>query len=176
MPQKPPFDTLGKHLKYLREQTHESLAEVSGAVEIEERHLERIEAGRERPAEDILMLLINHFDMADQEAIQLWELAGYDGQIRARAAAEELTPNNSKSTVILLAIDARTMYTDGAEVVATQAGITLNFTQASGQKQPLPVARLGMSYEQAEALLNGLQQALLRGRYRRGPRQLPPTT
>src|SRR5438309_12010771 len=74
-----PFKTLGTHLKYLREQSNESLAEVSGAVEIAEDALMRIEDGQERPEEDILLLLINHFAMPDQEAVQLWELAGYDG-------------------------------------------------------------------------------------------------
>jgi len=38
-----PFKTLGSHLKYLREQSSESLAEVSGAVEIDESMLEDIE-------------------------------------------------------------------------------------------------------------------------------------
>ena len=51
-----PFQPLGGHLKYLREQSHQSLAEVSGAVEIDESALERIEAGLERPAEDVLLL------------------------------------------------------------------------------------------------------------------------
>ncbi len=74
----PPFKTLGTHLKYLREHSSESLAEVSGAVEINEDIMERIEQGVERPSEEILMLLISHFNMQDNEAVQLWELAGYD--------------------------------------------------------------------------------------------------
>ena len=49
-PQQKPYQTLGKHLRYLREQHSESLAEVSGAVEIDEKLIERIEAGHERPA------------------------------------------------------------------------------------------------------------------------------
>jgi transcriptional regulator with XRE-family HTH domain len=59
----PPFKTLGTHLKYLRERGAETLAEVSGAVEINEDILERIEQGSERPSEEILMLLISHFNM-----------------------------------------------------------------------------------------------------------------
>jgi len=80
----PPFKTLGTHLKYLREQVRESLAEVSGAVEIDVNVLERIEQGFERPSEDILLLLISHFAMPDQEAVQLWELAGYDGDVSGK--------------------------------------------------------------------------------------------
>jgi len=45
----------------LRENHRESAAEVSGAVEIDEKSLRRIEAGTERPSEDILLLLISHF-------------------------------------------------------------------------------------------------------------------
>jgi hypothetical protein len=171
-----PFQTLGTHLRYLREQLQESLAEVSGAVEIDEAALERIESGRERPAEDILLLMISHFNMQDQEAVQLWELAGYDGEVPGHGKTDDDSsgPQNSKPFVVLLAIDARTMYTDGADITANQAGITMHFTQANGQKQPLPVARLGMSYEQAYRVLQGLQQALLRSKYMQGPKALPP--
>lgn len=172
---KAPFETLGKHLKYLREQHQESLAEVSGAVEIEEGALERIEQGVERPAEDILLLLINHFGMQDQEAVQLWELAGYEAASADKfQIPDDLPPLNGRSVVMLLAVDVRTMYSDGVEITANPAGVTLNFTQASGQTQPVPVARIGMSYEQAEMVLNVLNQALLRGKYLRGPKGLPP--
>ena len=60
-----PFKPLGSHLRYLREQIQESVAEVSGAVEIDMDALERFEQGVERPSEDILMLLINHFNIQD---------------------------------------------------------------------------------------------------------------
>ncbi len=72
-----PFRTLGKHLKILRENQRKSLAEVSGAVEIDTDVLERIEKGEERPSEDLLMLLVSYFDLKDHEAVQLWDSAGY---------------------------------------------------------------------------------------------------
>ncbi len=72
-----PFLPLGNHLKYVREQSRESLAEVSGAVEIDEQHLERIEAGLERPAEDILLLLINHFQVQDRRQGTILYYWGY---------------------------------------------------------------------------------------------------
>jgi hypothetical protein len=68
----------------------------------------------------------------------------------------------------------RTVYTDGIEINANQTGMTMNFTQVSGQERPMPVARLGMSYEQAEQVLKQLQQALLKSKYLRGPKVLPP--
>jgi transcriptional regulator with XRE-family HTH domain len=172
---KAPFATLGTHLKYLREQLKESQAEVAGAVEIDERHLERIEAGQERPAEDILLLLISHFDMQDQEAVQLWELAGYDGEM-----PEQIQPKdqgtNSKSIVMLLALDLRTMYTDGVMVDSSPAGITLTFTQAGEKGQTMPVAKLGMSFEQAEEVIKNLYSGVQTGKLLNQPKALPPQT
>lgn len=169
-----PYVSLGKHLKYVREQLNRSIAEVSGAVEIDDALLERIESGIERPSEDILLLLISHLDVQDQEAVQLWELAGYDGEV-----PEQLRPTieiqNGKATVMLLALDLRTQYSDGATIETTQAGLTLNFTQSTG-KTPSSVAKVGMSYDQAEQVLEQLQKAILQGRYQKSPRQLPPKT
>ncbi len=174
-PQQTPFVTLGKHLKYVREQTKQSLAEVSGAVEIDAATLERIEAGTERPHEDILLLLISYFNIQDQEAVQLWELAGYDGEVPDKLRPGDELQIGSKNTVMLLALDMRTMYTDGLEIDQTDTGLTLNFTQASAKQQSSPVARLGMSYDQAERVIKQLQQAVLRHRYDHGPKRLPPS-
>lgn len=178
-PQHKPYQTLGKHLRYLREQQRESLAEVSGAVEIDEHMMERIEDGRERPAEEILLLLISHFDMQDQEAVQLWELAGYDGDTPGPARAEEILQDVSsgqKPVVILMGMDNRIMYTDSVQIDADQAGLVMNFGQLNSKKQQQPIAKLGMSYEQAEEVLRQLQKAILQGKYSSGPKFLPPST
>lgn len=168
---KPPFATLGTHLKYLREQSCQTLGEVSGAVEIDEYMLERIESGAERPSEDILMLLISHFGMRDQEAVRLWELAGYEDRGEQGRAAELL--ETSGKPVLLLAMDMRTLYSDHLDVQWNQAGLTLEFGQKGAKDQAIPVSRVGMSYDQAELMVKVLQQAILRGRYHTGPKQLP---
>lgn len=72
-----PFKPLGKKLKELRNQANESLAEASGAVEIDVRQLASFELGQTRPAEDVLLLLLSHFSVKDDEAVKLWEVAGY---------------------------------------------------------------------------------------------------
>lgn len=172
----PPYTTLGTRLKYLREQHNESLGEVSGAVEIDIEKLQRIEQGTERPSEDILVLLINHFGMQGSEALRLWELAGYDGD-----APESLTPPSEvsisgKPVMVLMAMEARTAYTDGVEAVANQAGVTVEFTQAGAQGQAASVAKLGMSCEQAENVIKTLQSALLKAKYSGGHRALPAST
>jgi transcriptional regulator with XRE-family HTH domain len=167
-PHYPPFKTLGTRLKYLRERSQESVAEVSGAVEIDEDKLDRIEQGIERPSEEILMLLMSHFNMHDTEAVQIWELAGYDRNLGPDTATG-MTDDFSavKPMVMLLAIDVRTQYTDGIEITADNAGVTMNFTQQAGKGAVQSVARVGMSMEQAEAVAKALQQALLHVRFGR---------
>jgi transcriptional regulator with XRE-family HTH domain len=171
-----PFKMLGNHLKYLREQLKESVIEVSGAVEIDASDLERIEQGQERPTEDILLLLIQHYDMQDQEAVQLWELAGYDGDNsphRQKIEANTAAMFQNKQMVMLLAMDMRTMYSDGIDITINQAGLTLNFTQTTGENQQTAVGRIGMSYDQAVEVMKTLEQALLRAKYLKHQRQLP---
>ena len=169
-----PFTTLGKHLKYVRQQLDQSLAEVSGAVEIEEQRLERIEAGVERPTEDILLLLISHFGMQEQQAVQLWELADYGDELPDQIK-QDVEQVINKSVVMLLAMDTRAIYSDGVEVDVTKAGITLNFTQAGGQANNTPVSRVGMSIDQAEEVARSIQQAVLTAKYS-GTKLLPPKT
>lgn len=173
-----PFKTLGTHLRYLREQSKESLAEVSGAVEIEEGRLIRMEDGLERPAEDILLLLISHFEMPDQEAVQLWELAGYDGAPERVHLNSEETPAASaqKAVVMFLALDMRAIYSDGMQATTNTSGVTLNFTQTGGHAQPHSIGRIGMSYQQAHQVVRDLQQALIKAKYLDGPKRLPPST
>lgn len=170
-----PFTTLGKHLKYIREQQDESIAEVSGAVEIDAQRLERIEAGEERPSEDILLLLISHFDMNEQQAVQLWELADYGDEL-----PDQIKPDidqlMNKQVVMLLAADTRTMYSDGVQAIANKAGITLSFTQANGPDSNIIVSKVGMSVEQAQQVVHEIQSALLKAQYAKKPKQLPPST
>lgn len=174
-PSKKPYKTLGTHLKYLREQSNQTIAEVSGSVEIEDAALERIEAGLECPSEDILLLLINHFNMRDQEATQLWELAGYGPRIEEKAPANDDNTIH-KQVVMLLALDTRTVYSDGVVLDSNRAGVTISFTQSSAQPTPTVVARLGMSHEQAQQVVRTLQTALLQAKFGTGPKALPPST
>jgi len=169
-----PYTSLGNHLKYVREQAKQSLEEVSGAVEIDQEKLVRIEAGLERPDEEVLMLLISHFKVQDREAVQLWELADYDSEMPEEIRFSPDQSQGGKQTIMLLALDMRTMYSDGLDIMANPAGLTLNFTQAVGPKQTAPVARVGMSLGQAEQVLKALEQALIKSKYAGQPRLLPP--
>jgi transcriptional regulator with XRE-family HTH domain len=163
-----PFKHLGEKLKTIRQKLHESVAEVSGAVEIDEQKLQRIEQGHERPSEDILMLLINHFGMQDDDAAALWQLAGYD---QPTSDHDEPTPNN-RTMVMIMAVDPRIIYSDGVQITANNNGVVLNFAQGVGTPQALTTARIGMSREHASNLIHTLQKALEGSK----PAQLPPST
>lgn len=167
----PPYQSLGNHLLQLRQNRRESVAEVSGAIEIDVAALERIEQGTELPSEDILLLLISHFGIRDDEAVHLWELAGYDNYDDRGSEP----PHLSKQPVLMvLGLDARVVYTNGISVSADPSGVVMNFTQyVEPTLAPVPVARLGMSHEQAQKVLEVLEQALLRDKYTRGPKSLP---
>ena len=169
-----PFSSLGSTLKLWRQQQKESLAEVAGAIELAEDELRQIELGLERPSEDILMLLISHFDVPESEAVRLWELAGYnpddsddDLQQEVKAAA--------KTIVMAIAMDPRVMYSDGVQISANERGLILNFLQPGmGQMPAMPIARIGVSREQARNLITLLQDTLDTLDNPPTPKQLPP--
>lgn len=164
----PPFKKLGDRLKDIRQKLHESVAEVSGAVEIDEPVLQRIEQGTERPSEDILMLLISHFGMQDDEAAGLWQLAGYD-QPRDRDHHHDNDDNNGKATILVMAVDPRVIYSDGVSVTANNNGVVISFSQSNGSPNPLVTAKIGMSREQAQNVIKALQLSLEKSE----PKQLP---
>lgn len=156
-----PFAVLGDKLKDLRKKRKESLAEAAGAVELAEEQLMRIEEGVERPSEEILMLLINHFGMKEDDAVQLWELAGYDNEEDSDASESNTDGSTSKTIVMAIALDPRVMYADQVQINGNPNGVTLTFLQPGGGQMPqMPVSRVGMSREQARKMLVILKDTL----------------
>ncbi len=146
-PQLRPFRPLGKRLKALRDRANETLAEASGAVEIDVKLLASYELGHARPSEDILLLLISHFSAKDEEAVQMWEMAGYG--MRQLASS---TPDNGEQPV---------MFTDVVDVIVNNYGVVMHFMQSSGlDSQPATVSKVGMSREHAKSVLQILQTTL----------------
>lgn len=168
--QQPPYRVLGIRLRGLREKQGESVAEVSGAVEIEAEALAAIERGNNRPSEDILSLLISHFSLKDDEADSLWDLAGYEPDVSDASATEALS--TMKNVVMVMPLDARIVYTDMAQVTVNDYGVVMNFMQAGGSgNQPLAISRVGMSHAHAQSLLHLLQKTL--SQHQAGPKSLP---
>lgn len=170
----PPYQRLGAYLRSIRQKASESLPEVSGAVEIDPEALEKMEQGYELPNEDILMLLINHFGVHDDEAVKLWQLAGYDeADIVNPTAKNSQTPK--QAMLMVLAMSDHIVYTDGVNLEASDTGVVINFTQRT-KDQTVPVSRVGMSYVQAEKVLLELSRAMLYQKYASGPKALPRNT
>lgn len=140
------FGNLGKRLRDLRSRAKETLAEVSGAVEIDVQDLVNFELGHARPSEEILLLLISHFGAGDEEALKLWETAGY-GTIYVA----DKQP----------ALDNKVMFTDSVDIVVNNYGVVMNFMQGAGANHPQQcVARVGMSREHAKSVMQILKMTL----------------
>ena len=161
-PNQLPFHKLGDKLRTMREKAKESLADVSGAVEIDVQKLTDIETGSERPSEDILLLLMSHFNVKEDEAVQLFEMAGYEDRLKERTSSLMNDENGqTQPAVMVLPIDARVVYSDMVHVMVNNYGVIMNFMQGSGpNNQPLAIARIGMSKEHAESVLEVLQKTL----------------
>jgi transcriptional regulator with XRE-family HTH domain len=167
-----PYRILGLQLRKFREQLKESVAEVSGAIEIDESKLALIEQGKIRPAEDILLLLISHFSMQDEEALKVWNLAGYDQDDMSNKASEEA--GFGKQLLMVMTLDPRIMYSDNIQVVANSNGVIINFMQSpGGPYPPQTISRIGMSREQAHKALEVINEALYQSDKYIAKKQLP---
>ncbi|HVO86683.1 MAG TPA: helix-turn-helix transcriptional regulator [Candidatus Binatia bacterium] len=148
-----PFKGLGMKLKSLRVRANESLAEASGAVEIEVKQLASYELGQARPTEDVLLLLISHFDAQDEEAVRMWEEAGY-GLDKSPTASEAGDHQSGP-------ISNNILFTDVVDVTVNNYGVVMNFMQGVGpNSKPSSIARVGMSREHAKSVLQILQVTL----------------
>jgi transcriptional regulator with XRE-family HTH domain len=151
---KTPYRPLGRQLKDLRARARESLAETSGAVEIDVRELASYELGKTRPNEDVLLLLISHFGAKDDEAVQLWEMAGYgtDKAPASRMATSETSAISDR--------DHKILYSDIVDIMVNSHGVVMNFMQGGPSNNPQVVSRVGMSREHAKSVLKILQVTL----------------
>jgi transcriptional regulator with XRE-family HTH domain len=157
---------LGRQLKHLRTRAKESLAEVSGAVEIDVRQLASFELGQSRPSEDVLLLLISHFGAKDEEAVKMWEMAGYVSDNRSdQKSIDEVAPR----------VDNQILFTDVVDITVNNYGVVMNFMQGTGPNSaPNSVSRVGMSREHAKSVLQILQMTL--SQTERGQKDLNKTT
>lgn len=148
--------SFGDYLKGIRTKRKESLADVSGAVEIDVAVLDRIESGAVQPSEDVLLLLISHFNLKEDEAVRLWQLAGYE-QIKLGA----ISTGTVDETLSVLSVDSPILFTDGIQVSANKFGVIINFLQGLGADgKPVTVSRLGMSREHAQTIIEVLNKTL----------------
>lgn len=150
---KHPFKLLGAKLRRLRHDAQESLSDVSAAIEIDTQFLLRIEAGLIQPTEDILILLMNHFDVDDKEALELWQQANY----------EKGNSNDPATPQIYLVpmLDNKILYTHQVDVQSNKKDIVINFSQPDIDGSPTTTMRVGMSNAVAKELHLQLSKALI---------------
>ncbi len=156
-----PYRLLGENLKSRRQKLNQTVPEVSGAVEIDATTLERIESGEQRPAEEILALLISYFDLQEEDAVSLWHLAGYDERRTTTSSSSTATFELNQPIAMMMPVDLRVVYTDMVHVTINNFGVVMNFMQTAGQgSQPLAISRIGMSKEHARSVLEILERSL----------------
>lgn len=162
-----PYRDLGERLQSFRKKVQETIPEVSGAVELETDKIVAFERGEARPSEDILDLLITHFDIKDDEADELWDLAGYD---KSAPAADDLP---AMSAIVMFPVDNRIVYTDTANISINNYGVVMQFMQNAPGGQPMAVSRVGMSIEHAKSVLEVLSRTIEQAQASKTPKALP---
>lgn len=165
---KKPFEELGARLKSLRRSVQESLPEVSGAIELESDIVASYESGETRPSEDVLSLLLTHFAVNDEEADEIWEIAGYT---KSEPAGDDM--HTHVQNLVVIPMDTRIVYTDTAHVSANNYGVVMNFMQSGPANQQVPVARVGMSLDHAKSVLEVLGRTIQQAEASARPKQLP---
>jgi transcriptional regulator with XRE-family HTH domain len=160
-PKKNPYILLGYKIRNIREKKNETIEQVAGAVEVDKELLMKFETGIKLPDEDILLLLISHFDLKNDEAKKVWQLAGYE------SIEDDFKPEFHDSftqvpTIVIVPFDNKILYSDLVQVSSNNYGLVLNFMQANLTKntQPQFVSRIGISKEHAADIVKMLSQAL----------------
>jgi len=109
-------------------------------------------------------LLIQHFALKDDDATELWRLAGYSDSPMDEAQYfmnDDFGSAKATQTVSISHDDARIVYTDMVQVMVNNYGVIINFMQGAGPgNNPLAVSRVGMSKEHAKSILEVLKTTL----------------
>lgn len=156
-----PYKALGDRIKFLREQWQQSVREVSGTLEIDEKTLKSIEAGKTLPEPELLDMLISHFLLTEDQAEDLRELAESNTNSLDSILPTGLEEMLTKQVVMYLPVDNKVVYTDAMHANVNDHGVILQFMQQlPNTSQPAVVSRVGMSREHAERIITVLQQTL----------------
>ena len=158
-----PYKALGNKLKSLRVRLQETISDVSGAVEIDSDLLLRIEEGFIKPSEDILLLLMSHLSVQEDDASKLWELAGYNTDSFEPSATTPDIAGSAPQVFMVVSQDSRIQYTDMVNVTVNDYGVVMNFLQKAGGGQPQLISRFGMSKDHARSIISVLQTTLDQG-------------
>lgn len=173
-----PYEALGSRLKFLREQWQQSVSEVSGTLEIDEKTLRAIEAGKTIPSESMLDMFISHFLLTDDQAEDLRGLVQQYQDQAVEGISHNLEDMLMKQIVMCLPGDSRIVYTDSMQATVNKNGVVLQFMQGANNpngQQPGIVSRLGMSRDHAEKMIEVLRATLDQHNRSQSGSSLPPS-
>lgn len=160
----PEYYKLGQVIRSYRLAADKSIEDLSGAVEVEPEFITKLEKGSAKPPEDILALIINHLDIQEEEAEELFELAGYTIEEQKEGASLSKS-DDIQSVNLAVPEDLPILYTDMVNVVSNKYGVVFNFVQGVGPNgHPTIVSRVGMSHDHAKSVLEVLQKSLDRSK------------
>lgn len=174
------YQRFGGQLKKIRLEAKKTLTDVSGAVELPEDKLSKIEKGTLRPREDLIFLLANYFKLSKPQTQQLRHLAGYREKRRKTPSQANQSPADLKmhledfigrhladSAGLLLTftepMQDKALYTNKTDVNISHNGVIIQFSQSTFMEKghiSMPVAKVGMSLEHAQQFSKILIQAL----------------
>lgn len=169
------FTALGDRLKFLREQWQQTVSDVCGAIEIDEKTLRSFEAGKVLPSSDTLDMLISHFLLTEDQAQDLRELANYGKEDAENILSGVMDDMLNKQLVMFMPVDSRIIYTDSMQASVNDGGVVLQFMQHTGNGQTMPVSRVGMSREHAEKVIEVLKTTLKHHDDNSQKKLLPPS-
>lgn len=169
-----PYKALGAKIKHLRQQWKQSLGEVSGSLEVDEKILKEIESGRTIPSSELLEMIISHFLLTEEQAEELHQLAVVHQANDSEALMGGLEDMIMKQIVMYLPLDSKAVYTDRMNATVNKDGVILQFLQNGGPgKQAIPVSQVGMSREHAERVIEVLTKTLQEYDRNQNPKLLP---
>ena len=169
-----PLQLLGQKIRSKRLDLKQSISEVSGSIEVDEKELLKIEVGLKKPSQEVLELLIEHFKISELEASSLFELAGYGMEKLLPTNLMELLQGMAPKTFIMLSpIEQKIVSSDTLDVHIDKDNIVFDFKQNLGNNQPITVSRVAMNVNNAYQVLDLLSKALIKQQYLKGSKELP---
>lgn len=154
-----PHKALGEKIKHLREQWKQSVDEVSTTLEIDETELKQIESGKVLPNDHMLDMIINHFLLSEEQALELRAIAALHQANTHEGLLGGIEDMLTRQVVMYLPVDNRIVYTDSMNATVNKHGMILQFMQSQNGKNS-PVSQVGMSREHAQRMLKVIQTTL----------------
>lgn len=167
-----PFLNFGERIRKYRMQKGENITQAAQALELDRTYLSRLENGHLQPARKLLEKICNYYSITEDEASEVFTLAGYPGKdivmrTKNREEVNQMEENqitgvkSDRGIEINVPGNTVVLYTDSAFVTTNEFGCTIDFAQRLGStNKHNVVTRVGMSKSHMRALIKALQDRL----------------